>query len=375
MTCQVLSLATIITPAHLEDGLKWAKKQRAHYPDSDEIWTLSLSLNWSRERSLMLQSVLNGTHVFEPVRVRRHDNGGVSYLWHARDAVLLKAIALGLSDKLSPSISKQCTHIKGNGSIPRAVQSAHDASKFYEYVFKSDVKSYYESINHHILLTQFTHLGADAKFLEFLRKFLEHTEQYGGLYTTITQGISKACPLSPLLGAIYLTPLDDAMAGLPIKYIRYMDDWLIFSKTKGILRKAIKLTNKILTQLKLIKHPDKTFIGRLSRTFEFCGFRFSTNGAVGLAKTTLENYTRTQSKLYEHKKEANGEQKKHQANFFAWLRGVLGTTMFSEFFVWPCRLVATQYCESGSLEPGNNKNGGLIDETLQTNNITDIAST
>lgn len=35
-------------------------------------------------------------------------------------------------------------------------------------------------------------------------------------------------PCAPLLGAIYLTPLDKAMEALPVQYIRFMDDWVIF---------------------------------------------------------------------------------------------------------------------------------------------------
>ncbi|NEO95090.1 MAG: hypothetical protein F6K56_34805, partial [Moorea sp. SIO3G5] len=37
-------------------------------------------------------------------------------------------------------------------------------------------------------------------------------------------GISLGCPLSPLMGALYLKPLDDRMAELGCFYVRYMDD-------------------------------------------------------------------------------------------------------------------------------------------------------
>ena len=122
-----------------------------------------------------------------------------------------------------------------------------------------------------------------------MTQFLEHTEQYGGLYSTLTLGVSKSCPLSPLLGAIYLTPLDKAMAQLPVKYIRFMDDWVIFAKTRWQLRRAIKLTNQVLDALRLTKHPDKTFIGRVSKTFDFCGFSFSPDGAIALANKLRKN--------------------------------------------------------------------------------------
>lgn len=130
------------------------------------------------------------------------------------------------------------------------------------------------------------------------------------------------------------------------KYIRYMDDWLVFTRTRGHLRRAVKTAHVVLSKLKLIKHPDKTFIGRLSRTFEFCGFRFSTNGVVALAKATLNNHTQTQSKLYEHEQGASVKHKNYQAGFLAWVRGVLGAAVLRELLTRPmsewCPRSATQ---------------------------------
>ena len=162
-----------------------------------------------------------------------------------------------------------------------------------------------------------------SPLLKLMHHFLEHCEEYGGLYTTLTQGISKSCPLSPLLGAIYLTPLDKAMENLPVKYIRYMDDWVIFAKTRWHLRKAIKITNQILASLKLQKHHDKTWIGRVAKTFDFCGFRFSEAGIIGLAKATRVKAISKLCKLYERGQTI--EMEKYVKHFGAWVRGALGT--------------------------------------------------
>jgi len=78
-----------------------------------------------------------------------------------------------------------------------------------------------------------------------------------------TIGISKGCSLSPLLGALFLSELDEAMAKPPVVCVRYMDDWIILAKKRWHLRKAIRLFNQVLSRLKVIKHPDKTYIGRI----------------------------------------------------------------------------------------------------------------
>jgi len=59
-----------------------------------------------------------------------------------------------------------------------------------------------------------------------------------------------------LLGAIYLEDLDAAMDQKNVHYVRYMDDWVILTKTRGHLQKLVKKTYKIMDDLKLTLHPQ-----------------------------------------------------------------------------------------------------------------------
>ena len=42
----------------------------------------------------------------------------------------------------------------------------------------------------------------------------------------------------------------------------------------GKLRRVVKTLNRELHALQLEKHPDKTFIGRIEKGFDFLGYRF-----------------------------------------------------------------------------------------------------
>ncbi len=46
------------------------------------------------------------------------------------------------------------------------------------------------------------------------------------------------------------------------------------------------------------KHPDKTFIGRIERGFDFLGYHFSPDGLL-VAKKTVENFVARAIRLYE----------------------------------------------------------------------------
>jgi len=57
--------------------------------------------------------------------------------------------------------------------------------------------------------------------------------------------------------------------------------------------------NQTLAELKVRQHPDKTFIGRISRGFDFLGYRFSAAGIVGIATQTVKRCVERMNRLYE----------------------------------------------------------------------------
>ena len=52
------------------------------------------------------------------------------------------------------------------------------------------------------------------------------------MYREVERGISRGCPLSPLLGALFLRALDAAMKRLGVFYMRFMDDVLVLDPTR-----------------------------------------------------------------------------------------------------------------------------------------------
>jgi len=100
------------------------------------------------------------------------------------------------------------------------------------------------------------------------------------------------------MAALYLKPLDDRMKETELYYARYMDDWVIISPNRWKLRKAVTIVNQILNRLKVEKHPDKTFIGRAERGFDFLGYRLKPS-FITLAAKTLFNFLKKALRLYE----------------------------------------------------------------------------
>jgi hypothetical protein len=71
-----------------------------------------------------------------------------------------------------------------------------------------------------------------------------------------------------------------------------------FSFTRWKLRRAVGVVSRTLSALGLEKHPDKTFIGKLEKGFDFLGYHFSSQ-ELTVAKTALQQFVDHAARLYE----------------------------------------------------------------------------
>ena len=241
-----------------------------------------LRFHWPRLRGPLQRALCEGQYRFSPVK-RVRGPKEVYWIWAAQDALVLKCLAIVLTRFMHPKLSPFCYHLTGRGGGKGAVRAVQAAVGEATFVFRSDVKSYYASINHECLMGLLRDLIPSPVVLDLVQGYLQHLVDEDGALRQIDLGISLGCPLSPLMGGVYLKPLDDAMTNTGLFYARFMDDWVVLAPSRGPLRGAIKQANQVLESLKVEKHPDKTFIGRVAHGFEFMGYRFdSESGRTGV---------------------------------------------------------------------------------------------
>jgi hypothetical protein len=282
---------------HLDAAYCWLCHQRRDFPATADGWHLRRHRPSERQR---LQAELRaGTMRLGPLSIITPADREPLHLWGARDALILKALALAVAPRLV--LSPHCVHVKGHGSLKAAVRRVQQQLGGNEYVLRTDVKGFYESIDQRQLLAQLSARIQRPGLIELLRQAIERSVERGGLWRDIRTGISRGCPLSPLLGALYLKALDNRLAGKRLFYVRYMDDILVLTRTHGQLRRAVRTLNRTFEELKLAQAPDKTFIGRIARGFDFLGYSFS-RVALALAPRTLEKHAARWHRLYEQQK-------------------------------------------------------------------------
>lgn len=299
----------------LEASYWWLCQTKKKMHHNHSVW--HLRHNWETLKPKLQAELMAGNFKLSPLK--RYNIDGLEIdSWDAIDSLVLKAMAIALKDMFKKTLSKKITHLQGNGGIHKTVANISQELKRYKYVFKSDVKNYYETINHKILLRILSKQIKDKLVLMIIKDYCNRLIWVDGEYHEIVEhGISMGCPLSPLIGAIYLTELDRALSLKNVFYVRYMDDRVVLTKTRSQLRKAVKKAHQVLARLKLSMHPDKTFIGKISKGFNFLGYLFKPSGLQIGIETIRRAYVKA-TQLYEQ----GASKKRIEVYWQRWLRWV-----------------------------------------------------
>jgi hypothetical protein len=115
-------------------------------------------------------------------------NGEEVDLWSARDAVVMKALALVLPAHFP--LSTRCTPLKGHGGLTHAVRAVVAALPQQRCVLKTDVRAYSASIDHQLLRDRLAVHSAAQQVLHRIGQSLRRCAAWGGLSWDHRQGIA-----------------------------------------------------------------------------------------------------------------------------------------------------------------------------------------
>jgi hypothetical protein len=95
-----------------------------------------------------------------------------------------------------------------------------------------------------------------------------------------------------LLAGFHLYELDKQLSRRKgVRYLRFMHDLLILTQTRWQLKRAVAEMNQWFEKAGLQQHPDKTFIGRIERGFDWLGYQFNESGLVRPAQKSTMKFT------------------------------------------------------------------------------------
>jgi group II intron reverse transcriptase/maturase len=158
-----------------------------------------------------------------------------------------------------------------------------------EWIVDADLKDFFGSVDHEKLLTLVARRIADGRVLRLIKAMLKAGSYGRGRLFPSERGTPQGGVISPLLSNILLTPFDWEMRRRGYQLTRYADDWVITCKSAAEARAAVAAALRILKELGVELHPQKTRIVHVQYGFEFLGYKIKRGKQLRLPASKIRS--------------------------------------------------------------------------------------
>jgi RNA-directed DNA polymerase len=192
------------------------------------------------------------------------------------DRFVQQAALQVLSPLFEPGFSEHSYGFRPGRSAHQAVLAAREYQKAGKrQVVDLDLASFFDEVNHDLLMARVRRKVKDDRMLRLIRAFLQSGVMVGGITQPVEKGTPQGGPLSPLLSNILLDDLDKELEKRGHRFCRYADDCNIYvgSRQSGI-RVMASITRFLEGPMKLKVNQAKSAVAApVNRVF--LGYSFT----------------------------------------------------------------------------------------------------
>lgn len=154
------------------------------------------------------------------------------------DRLLQQAVGQVIAIKFEVEFEDYSYGFRPNRNAQQAVMKAQEhINSGYQHIVDIDLKSFFDEVDHCILLQLLYRKIKCPLTLRLIRKWLRAPILIDGKLTKRRKGVPQGSPLSPLLSNIMLNELDKELKGQGLRYVRYADDFSVYTKSNHAARK------------------------------------------------------------------------------------------------------------------------------------------
>lgn len=144
----------------------------------------------------------------------------------------------------------------------------------YSKVIDADIQSYFDSVDHNLLMELIRRRVRDKWILRLIRRWLKCSIFEQDRAVLSEKGTPQGAVLSPLLANVYLHPLDKYWAERypETKLVKYCDDFVVLIR-HGTPEPYLQKLKEFMSKLRLTLSAEKSRIVRAEQGFDFLGAR------------------------------------------------------------------------------------------------------
>ncbi|WP_295888538.1 reverse transcriptase domain-containing protein [uncultured Thiohalocapsa sp.] len=190
-----------------------------------------------------------------------------------RDKLLQKAVQLVLEPRAERLFHHDSYAYRPRRNVDMALERTRERIRCgLHWLVDADIHGFFDNIPHGPLKRCIERFVRDKPLTALIHQWIDA----GAAHTSLlgkARGIPQGAILSPLCCNLYLHPFDAALADRHIPFVRYADDFLLFTETEAQAQAALVVAEQALRGLDLDLHPQKTRVVRSHPQVEFLGQR------------------------------------------------------------------------------------------------------
>ncbi|WMP17329.1 reverse transcriptase domain-containing protein [Thiothrix lacustris] len=268
-------LEQVLHPDVLDEA--WRRVRTEHTPWSKGVDRDQLEQHLLRHILRLLEDIRLRRYRPEPLRqftIPKTDGSKrVISAQYLRDKFLQRAILTVLEPRAERLFHADSYAYRPNRGVQDALKKARERIGCgLDWLVDADIRSFFDQIPQTPLKKKLKGFVDDKAVMVLLELWLKQGAHHTSLLGS-DRGISQGAILSPLMCNLYLHDFDIALEKANIPFVRYADDFLLFTSSNVQAEQALDYVRSLLKKLDLELKDAKTRVVRSSPEVVFLGER------------------------------------------------------------------------------------------------------